>query len=52
MARYIALIVAFVIMIGIFVVGLNRDPTKLPSPLIDKPAPEFKCSARVDSRGS
>lgn len=42
MARYIALIVAFVIMLGIFVVGLDRDPTKLPSPLIDKPAPEYE----------
>ncbi len=42
MARYIALIVAFVIMIGIFAVGLDRDPSKLPSPLIDKPAPEYE----------
>ena len=42
MARYIALIVAFVIMIGIFVAGLDRDPSKLPSPLIDKPAPEYE----------
>jgi cytochrome c biogenesis protein CcmG/thiol:disulfide interchange protein DsbE len=41
MARYIALIVAFVIMLGIFVVGLGRDPRKLPSPLIDNPAPEY-----------
>ncbi len=42
MARYIALIVAFVIMIGIFAAGLDRDPSKLPSPLIDKPAPEYE----------
>jgi cytochrome c biogenesis protein CcmG/thiol:disulfide interchange protein DsbE len=42
MARYIALIVVFVIMIGIFVVGLGRDPRKLPSPLIDNPAPEYE----------
>ena len=41
MARYIALIVVFVIMIAIFVVGLGRDPRKLPSPLIDNPAPEY-----------
>jgi len=42
MARYIALIVVFVIMIGVFVVGLGLDPRKLPSPLIDNPAPEYK----------
>ena len=42
MARYIALLVAFVIMLGIFVAGLQRDPTKLPSVLIDKPVPEYE----------
>ena len=42
MARYVALLVAFVIMIGIFVAGLELDPSKLPSPLIDKPAPEYE----------
>ena len=42
MARYVALLVAFVIMIGIFVAGLDLDPSKLPSPLIDKPAPEYE----------
>lgn len=41
MNRYAILIVAFVIMLAIFVVGLDRDPTKLPSPLIDMPAPEY-----------
>jgi len=49
MARYIALIVAFVIMIIIFAVGLDRDPTKLPSPLIDKPAPEYELPRVKDS---
>ena len=42
MARYIALIVVFAILIGIFAAGLNRDPRKLPSPLIDRPAPEYE----------
>lgn len=42
MARYIALIVVFAVLIGIFAVGLNRDPRKLPSPLIDRPAPEYE----------
>ena len=42
MIRYIALIVAFAILIGIFAVGLERDPRKLPSVLIDKPAPRYE----------
>jgi len=42
MARYVTLIVVFVIMLGIFVVGLGRDPTRLPSPLIDRPIPEYE----------
>ncbi len=42
MARYIALIAAFAVLIGIFALGLERDPRKLPSVLIDKPAPEYE----------
>lgn len=42
MIRYIVLIVAFLSMLAIFVVGLDRDPSELPSPLIDKPAPDFE----------
>ena len=42
MARYVALLAAFAMMIGILAIGLDRDPSKLPSPLIDKSAPEFE----------
>ena len=42
MTRYISLIVAFAILIAIFVIGLQRDPRKLPSVLIDKPVPEYE----------
>ncbi len=41
MARYVALIIVFAVLIGIFALGLERDPRKLPSVLIDKPAPEY-----------
>lgn len=41
MTRYVVLIVAFVLLIAVFVVGLQRDPSQLPSTFIDKPAPEF-----------
>ena len=41
MARYVALIVAFLLLIVVMSIGLQRDPSKLPSPYIDKAAPEF-----------
>ncbi len=42
MARYVALIIAFAILLVIFALGLERDPRKLPSALLDKPAPEYE----------
>jgi cytochrome c biogenesis protein CcmG/thiol:disulfide interchange protein DsbE len=42
MMRYLAPLVVFAIMIPVFMVGLQRDPTLLPSPFIDKPAPQFE----------
>ena len=32
----------FVILVGFFAVGLTRDPREVPSPLIDKAAPQFQ----------
>ena len=52
MARYIALVVAFVVLIGILAIGLDRDPSKLPSPLIDKPAPEYELPRVKDPMSS
>ena len=40
-ARYLIPLVLFFILIGFLVVGLNRDPHEVPSPLINKPAPLF-----------
>ncbi len=40
-ARYLIPLVVFLLMIGLFGVGLKLDPSKVPSPLIDKPAPQF-----------
>jgi cytochrome c biogenesis protein CcmG/thiol:disulfide interchange protein DsbE len=36
------------ILIGFFAVGLNLDPTRLPSTLIDQPAPEFELPTLAD----
>ena len=38
---FLAPIAAFFIVLGVFFVGLQRDPSALPSVLIDKPAPAF-----------
>ncbi len=35
-------IAVFMALLAVFVVGLNRDPSYVPSPLIGKPAPEFR----------
>jgi cytochrome c biogenesis protein CcmG/thiol:disulfide interchange protein DsbE len=34
----------FVILVGFLLIGLFRDPREVPSPLIDKPAPQFTLS--------
>ena len=31
----------FAVLVGFFVVGLQKDPSLVPSPLIGKPAPQF-----------
>jgi cytochrome c biogenesis protein CcmG/thiol:disulfide interchange protein DsbE len=41
MSRFLIPLVVFALLIGVFVVGLGRDPSQLPSPLLDKPAPQF-----------
>jgi cytochrome c biogenesis protein CcmG/thiol:disulfide interchange protein DsbE len=39
--RYLIPVVIFVGLLGLFAIGLNLDPHEVPSPLIDKPIPEF-----------
>jgi cytochrome c biogenesis protein CcmG/thiol:disulfide interchange protein DsbE len=42
--RFALPLVIFVLMVGLLGYGLRLDPKKVPSPLIDKPAPEFSLS--------
>jgi cytochrome c biogenesis protein CcmG/thiol:disulfide interchange protein DsbE len=42
---FFAPVVAFAAMIAVFAAGLGRDPSKLPSMLIDKPLPGFDLPA-------
>lgn len=41
-AKYLIPLGIFVILVGLFIVGLGLDPREVPSPLIDKPAPQFE----------
>ncbi|HHS83347.1 MAG TPA: DsbE family thiol:disulfide interchange protein [Gammaproteobacteria bacterium] len=47
-ARFLIPLVLFLLLIGLFVVGLKLDPREVPSPLIDKPAPEFSLPELLD----
>ena len=40
-AKYLIPLGIFLALVVLFVVGLQRDPREIPSPLIGKPAPEF-----------
>ncbi len=42
MTRYLIPLVVFLIMVGFMFAGLSLNPREVPSPLIDKPAPDFQ----------
>lgn len=42
---YLLPLAAFVIVAGWFAFGLTRDPSRLPSALLDRPVPEFQLAA-------
>ncbi len=42
MWRFVLVPAAFFVLLGFFLVGLFRDPTLVPSPLINQPAPAFE----------
>ncbi|MDX2412368.1 MAG: DsbE family thiol:disulfide interchange protein [Woeseiaceae bacterium] len=48
MSRFLIPLVIFALLIAVFVVGLGRDPSQLPSPLLDKPAPQFDLPSLLD----
>ncbi|MFW5969461.1 MAG: DsbE family thiol:disulfide interchange protein [Halofilum sp. (in: g-proteobacteria)] len=41
-ARYLVPLVLFVVIAGFLAVGLTKDPSRVPSPLIDKTIPDFE----------
>lgn len=48
MWKYLLPMIAFVIMIPIFIVGMNRNVSELPSPLLEKQAPQFELPSLHD----
>ncbi len=48
MSRFLIPLILVAVMIPVFVVGLNRDPSEIPSPLLFKPAPEFELPSLMD----
>jgi cytochrome c biogenesis protein CcmG/thiol:disulfide interchange protein DsbE len=41
MLRFIVPFAVFIVLVVFFIIGLQKDPRKIPSALLDKPAPEF-----------
>ena len=41
-AKFLVPLALFVVLVGFLAVGLGLDPREVPSPLVNKPAPQFK----------
>jgi cytochrome c biogenesis protein CcmG/thiol:disulfide interchange protein DsbE len=48
MSKFLLPLLAFAALVGIFVVGLTKDPSRIPSPLLAHPAPEFAIPSLQD----
>ncbi len=48
MTRYVIPLGIFVVLVAFLAIGLGRDPRKVPSPLVDKPAPDFRLTQLHD----
>ena len=46
--RFLVPALAFALLVGFFVIGLQRDPGRIPSPLVGKPAPDFSLESLGD----
>jgi cytochrome c biogenesis protein CcmG, thiol:disulfide interchange protein DsbE len=48
MWRYLVPLAIFIVIAGFFLVGLGRDPSYVPSPLVGKPVPTFSLPSVTD----
>lgn len=49
MSKFMLPLIAFLVLVAVFVVGLTMDPSRIPSPLLQKPAPEFSLPSLHDA---
>jgi cytochrome c biogenesis protein CcmG/thiol:disulfide interchange protein DsbE len=49
-ALYLLPLALFIALVGYFMIGLQRDPRKLPSALLDRPAPDFSLPPLVEGK--
>ena len=49
MSKFLLPLVAFLVLIAMFVVGLTMDPSRIPSPLLENPAPQFALPSLHDA---
>jgi len=48
MSKFLVPLIAFVVLVGLFVVDLTMDPSRIPSPLLENPGPEFELPSLQD----
>jgi cytochrome c biogenesis protein CcmG/thiol:disulfide interchange protein DsbE len=48
MVKFLTPLFAFLVLVGIFIVGLTMDPSRIPSPLLENPAPVFSLPSLQD----
>jgi len=48
MSRFALPLLAFAVLIAVFVAGLRQDPSNIPSPLLQHPAPQFAIPSLQD----
>lgn len=49
MSKFLLPLVVFLVLVGMFAVGLNKDPSRIPSPLLGNPAPEYSLPSLQDA---
>ena len=48
MSKFLIPLFAFLVLVAVFVVGLTMDPSRIPSPLLENPAPVFSLPSLQD----
>jgi cytochrome c biogenesis protein CcmG/thiol:disulfide interchange protein DsbE len=48
MSKFLIPLFAFLVLVAVFVVGLTMDPSRIPSPLLENPAPKFSLPSLQD----